>query len=314
MYQTTVTLNQATQRLDRFLKKLFPSVPHSVFARLCRTGRVRLDDKRCSVDTRILEGQLLVVQDIIVQRNGKVVHRREIPCPKNLQDFYDWVIYEDENLMALNKPFGMSTQGGTKVQHHVDAYLHHLNLANKTEWKLVHRLDKDTTGVLLIAKTISAARLLTGAFKEGAIEKTYLAITQGVPRFSEGEIKAPLKKRTISGQELMVEDPDGDRALTLYCVLERAAKTAALVELMPKTGLTHQLRAHLLILGTPILGDPKYKGNKEPLENVASRLHLHAHSVKIPPIFGKKPIFIKALLPQIFKETSEQLGFTINGL
>jgi 23S rRNA pseudouridine955/2504/2580 synthase len=311
MHELTISSNHETQRLDRFLKKEFPHIPYSAWARLCRKGLIRLDKKRCALDTRLIAGQVLTIRGVGVEEKGHAYPKKPVEQkrPKNLQAFHDWIIYEDQNLLAINKPNHVATQGGTKVQHHVDAYLRYLNHTQGTDWKLVHRLDKDTSGVLLIAKNLESARLLTKAFKEGVIEKTYLAITQGTPRYLEGEIKAPLKKRFISGQELMVEDNTGDRALTVYRVLEHAAKTAALLELFPKTGRTHQLRAHLLILGTPILGDPKYKNDQASLENVISKLHLHASSIKIPGIFGKKTITIKAPPPETFLATCKQLGF-----
>ena len=311
MHEIIISSHQAAERLDRSLKRLYPTVPYSVWARLCRTGKIRLDKKRVGLDDRLIEGQVLTIRGVDLEA-GKPSSGQSKPHikPKDLQTFHDWIIYEDQNLLAINKPNHIATQGGTKVHHHVDGYLQHLNHVNGTEWKLVHRLDKDTSGVLLIAKTLEAARSLTQAFKEGIIEKTYLALTLGVPFPLEGEVKASLQKKRISGQELMVEDPEGDRALTLYRVLEHAGKKASLMELKPKTGRTHQLRAHLLILGTPILGDPKYKNNKEPLENIIPKLHLHAHQVKFSGIFGKKTITIQAPPPESFLGTCHQLGFT----
>jgi 23S rRNA pseudouridine955/2504/2580 synthase len=312
MKEIIIPSHEAGQRLDRFLKKSYPHIPYGLWARLARTGKLRLDKKRVHLSDMTQESQVLMIRGASLDEAPNTMPPKERKLsPKDAQNFNDWMIYEDEYLVAINKPANMATQGGTKVQRHVDAYLHHLNHTQNLHWKLVHRLDKDTSGVLLIAKNVQVARTLTQAFKDGVLEKTYWAITLGVPNPPEGEIYAPLQKQNIGGQELMVQDPEGDRAVTLYRVMDFAHNKAALVELTPKTGRTHQLRAHMLILGTPILGDPKYKNDHLSIDNVVQKLHLHARSIRIPNLFGKGPLTITAPPNTVFVQTCEQLGFEL---
>ncbi len=312
MKEITIPAHEVGQRLDRFLKKTYPHIPYGLWARLVRTGKLRVDKKRCQLGDMTQEGQVLMIRGAALEEDQTIASPKErILSPKDTQNFNDWIIYEDDYLVAINKPANIATQGGTKVQRHVDAYLHHLNHTQNFQWKLVHRLDKDTSGVLLIAKNVQVARILTQAFKDGVMEKTYWAITIGVPVPMEGEINAPLLKRNIAGQELMVKDPDGDRALTLYRVLDFAHNKAAFVELTPKTGRTHQLRAHTLLIGTPILGDPKYQNNHQGLDNMTQKLHLHARSITLPNLFGKGPLTIKAPVNDVFMGTCKQLGFEL---
>jgi 23S rRNA pseudouridine955/2504/2580 synthase len=313
MKEIIIPPHEAGQRLDRFLKKSFPHIPYGLWARLARTGKLRVDKKRVHLSDMTEASQVLMIRGASLDEvpNTAVPKERKI-SPKDAQDFNDWIIYEDEYLIAINKPASIATQGGTKVQRHVDAYLHHINHSQNLQWKLVHRLDKDTSGVLLIAKNVQVARTLTQAFKDGVMEKTYWALTLGVPNPMEGEINARLKKQNIAGQELMVEDPEGDRALTLYRVVDFAHTKAAFVELTPKTGRTHQLRAHMVILGTPIVGDPKYKIIDQPaIDNIAQKLHLHARSIQIPNLFGKGPLVITAPPNAVFIQTCDQLGFKL---
>lgn len=314
MKEWVVPLDYDGQRLDRFLKQQLPAVPHSFLARLARTGKLRVDKKRTSLNARLKDGQHVTLYALFSENKEKSLSTRSSSRPlssKDLQTFHRWIIYENDHFLAINKPMHVATQGGAKVTHHVDAYLHHLNYVHQRSWKLVHRLDKDTSGVLLIAKNIQAARILTKAFKDAAIEKTYWALTMGVPTPLIGEIKAPLLKKMIGGQELVVEDPQGDRAFTSYRVLDVAGRKAALVELMPRTGRTHQLRAHMLILGTPILGDPKYKNDRVPIENIPSTLHLHAASLKMPDLFGGGPVTIEARPGESFLKSCALLGFQV---
>ena len=311
MKEIIIPSEDAGQRLDRFLKKSYAHIPYGLWARLVRTGKIRLDKKRVHLGDSLQLGQSLMIRGVSLEEDAAPPPKERKLSIKDVQGFNEWMIYEDDYLVAINKPASVATQGGTKVQRHVDAYLHYLNHTQNLNWKLVHRLDKDTSGVLLIAKNVQVARILTQAFKEGVFEKTYWALTLGVPNPMEGEINAPLKKHMLSGQELMVKDPEGDRALTLYRVIDFAHNKAAFVELTPKTGRTHQLRAHMLILGTPILGDPKYKNDQPNIDNVVQKLHLHARSIKIPDLFGKGPLTITAPPNTLFLQTCDQLGFAL---
>ena len=310
MKEITIYPEDADQRLDRFLKKHFPHIPYGLWARLVRTGKVRLDKKKVTLNERIYSGQVIMIRGTTLEpRENDPKPKIPTFTSKETQAFHSWVLYEDDHLIAINKPAGVATQGGLKVAQHVDAFLQYLNHENNADWKLVHRLDRDTSGVLLIAKNLAAARILTKAFKDGVIEKTYWALTLGVPDPEEGEIHARLSKQNFGGQELMAEDPKGDRAVTYYKILDFAYRKAAFVELSPQTGRTHQLRVHMQCIGTPILGDPKYKTDQDPIENIANKLHLHARCVVIPNLFGTGHLTITAEPNDVFLKTCDQLGF-----
>lgn len=311
MEEIIITPEDAEQRLDRFLKKRFSFVPYGLWARLARTGKLRLNKRKVPLGTALAEGDVLMIRGVDLREKPVDAKRpkKSLLSSKEAQTFHEWVIHEDDNIIAINKPANVATQGGTRVQTHVDAYLQHLNHEKGTQLKLVHRLDRDTSGVLLIAKHAKAARLLTQAFKEGTIQKTYWALTLGVPELLEGEVKAPLMKKNIGGQELMVVDPKGDRAVTHYNVVEFAGSRVSFMALTPTTGRTHQLRVHMQYLGTPILGDPKYKGEREPIDNVAAKLHLHARSIEVPNLFGKGVLRVVAPPNAVFLKTCDQLGF-----
>lgn len=317
MKEFVIDAHEADQRLDRFLKKQFPHVPYGLWARLARTGKIRLDKKKVPLGERLYAGQVLTVRGVPEEDAAPKRHPKGKPLmPKEIKQFQSWVLYENDHFLALNKPQGTATQGGIKVRRSVDEYLHHLNFQHNTEWKLVHRLDRDTSGVLLVAKNTQAARALTEAFKKGLMDKTYWAMTLGVPDPEEGEIRNRLKKRSIGGQELMVVDDEGDFACTEYRVKDHAYNKAAFVELKPQTGRTHQLRVHMQGLGTPILGDPKYRKLEEgqAIENIIPKLHLHAYSIRVPSLLGAKAITVTAPPSDVLVKTSEQIGFELSRL
>ena len=296
------------QRLDRFLKTTYPQVPYGVWARLSRTGKIRLNEKKVLLNHRISEGESLTIRGVdLNQKEPKVS-----PLSKEEERiFRSWILSENDAYLVLNKPPGIATQGGVKVARHVDFYLKGMNALNGTEWKLVHRLDRDTSGLLLVAKNRKVAQFLTQSFKEGQIQKTYWAITLGVPEVEEGDIIGRLKKKNMGGQELMVLDPEGLYAETSYKVLDFAAQKAALVALLPKTGRTHQLRVHLLSMKTPILGDPKYfMEDREGIPNTVAKLHLHAYALSVPKFEGMKSKSFQVQPPTHFMKTLEQLGLS----
>ena len=219
--------------------------------------------------------------------------------------FDDMVLAEGRGWIAINKPSGLAVQGGTSIATHVDGMLQALASHTNGRLRLVHRIDKDTSGVLLLAKTLESARALTEAFHRHKIEKTYLAIVMGMPAES-GKIRAPLKKLAGKFGEKMVVDDDGQDATTLYRRIDHAGRKLSLMALRPVSGRTHQLRVHMQHINTPICGDGKYGGDAaHPGDMVARRLHLHAWQVKLAD--GK---VITAPLSPHFSASMEQLGLT----
>jgi len=216
------------------------------------------------------------------------------------------VLAEGRGWIAINKPSGLAVQGGTSISTHIDGMLQALAPHTNGRLRLVHRIDKDTSGVLLLAKTLESARALTEAFHRHKIEKTYLAIVMGMPAES-GKIRAPLKKLAGKFGEKMVVDDDGQDATTLYRRIDHAGRKLSLMALRPVSGRTHQLRVHMQHINTPICGDGKYGGDAaHPGAMVARRLHLHAWQVKLAD--GK---VITAPLSPHFAASMEQLGLAL---
>ncbi len=216
-------------------------------------------------------------------------------------------------MIAIDKPPGLAVQGGSAVTRHLDQMLDGLAEPGEERPRLVHRLDKDTSGLLLLARTARAAARLTRAFRDGEIGKTYWAIVVGLPPLPRGRIDLPLAKRAgPGGERTRLDDAGGRRAITEYAVLDRAGRRAAWLALRPLTGRTHQLRAHAAAIGTPILGDGKY-GGAEAFPSgldVARRLHLHARALRVPNGRGGWTA-LEAPPPPHFRETLKALGFEI---
>jgi 23S rRNA pseudouridine955/2504/2580 synthase len=222
----------------------------------------------------------------------------------------DSVLYRDRDLIAIDKPAGLAVQGGTGTDRHLDQMLDALRFDAPERPRLVHRLDKDTSGVLLLARSAAAARWIGEAFRGRDARKVYWAVVAGVPRPRQGKIDAPLAKLPGAAGERMAIDEAGKRAITLYAVLDTLGDKAAWVALMPLTGRTHQLRAHMALIGHPILGDGKYGGAASRLEipGIARELHLHARSIELPRPAGR-PVHVEAPLPKALQATWEAMGF-----
>jgi 23S rRNA pseudouridine955/2504/2580 synthase len=300
-------------RLDRWFKRNLPEVSFSQVSRWARTGQLRLDGKRAAPGDRILAGQ-----SIRVPPQGE----EQAPAPKKapsrpalsadeVEFVRGLVIHEDKAAIVVNKPPGLATQGGTKTHEHLDRLLDGLVEEGAARPKLVHRLDKDTSGALLVARTPRAAAAFSKSFSGRTARKVYWAIVTGVPSIDDGMIDLPLGKQPGSGGEKMhVDESDsGLPSRTRYRVIDQAGNRAAWVELQPLTGRTHQLRAHMLAIGHPILGDGKYGGQDAFLTGAISRkLHLHARRIRIDHPDGGR-IDVTAELPDHFAATIETLGF-----
>jgi 23S rRNA pseudouridine955/2504/2580 synthase len=260
---------------------------------------------------RIEAGQEIRVPpaEAVPERTARPQPKREHISEEEEQLVRDMVIHEDANAFVLNKPPGLATQGGTKTHQHLDRLLDGL-ASEAGRPKLVHRLDKDTSGALLVAKTARSAGHFAKAFSGRTARKIYWALVVGVPERSEGIIDAPLAKQPGTGGEKMhISEEHGLPAKTRWRVIDRAGNRAAWVELQPLTGRTHQLRAHMAAIGHPIVGDAKYGGAEAFLTGGISRkLHLHARRIRIDAPDGRK-IDVTAELPPHFAETLATLGF-----
>jgi 23S rRNA pseudouridine955/2504/2580 synthase len=311
----TVTDDEADIRLDRWFRRHFPGVPQSAIQKLCRTGQVRVDGKRAEAATRLASGQAVRVPPLPSTPDPKPI---PIANPHATREIEAMTVYQDDHLMILDKPYGVSVQGGPGITRHIDGMLEGLRNAKGERPRLVHRLDRDTTGVLLIARTPGVAAKLAAAFRGRDMDKTYWAIVAGRPVPVEGEIDLPLKRiggergeRTAPAER---DDEDAARAITGYRTLDHAARKLAWLELKPLTGRTHQLRVHCVAIRAPILGDVKYARPDQnnafaaTVAGLSEKLHLHARSLVFPHPAGGE-MHIEADLPPHMRETFHMLGF-----
>lgn len=326
----TIGEDEGEQRLDRWLKRRFPHLGQGRIEKMCRKGECRVDGSRVKPATRVLAGQSV--------RIPPIPEPGDLPPPstpkvsaKDAAMIRSCVIYQDDHIIALNKPPGLPVQGGSGHTRHVDGLSEALQYDYDEKPRLVHRLDKDTSGVLLLARTRMTAQALTAAMRHRKTRKIYWALVAGVPTPYLGEIKFGLVKagghgRGGEGEKMhavhpreMDKTPGAKRAHTLYATLYRVASRAAWVAMEPVTGRTHQLRAHMAEIGHPIIGDGKYGGSGQ--ENmgdgwgaqlggiISKKLHLHARTMGIThPVTGD-PLVIHAPLPDHMADTWDTLGW-----
>ncbi|HIJ38388.1 MAG TPA: RluA family pseudouridine synthase, partial [Rhodospirillaceae bacterium] len=247
--------------------------------------QIRVDGKRAKANQRLDVGQAIRVPPLGNEEAQLPKKRVAAVAPAELKAILDAVLYKDQDVIVLNKPPGLAVQGGTNLELHLDAMLDALCFESDERPRLVHRLDKDTSGVLLLGRTASATARLAAAFRSRTARKCYWALVVGVPKHPQGRIDAPLAKIAGRlGDKVEIDEEDGRHAVTYYRVVEAAAKKAAWLELEPRTGRTHQLRAHCALLGTPIQGDGKY-GSKDAFlsaQGISRKLHLHARAIEVP--------------------------------
>ena len=298
-------------RLDRWFKRHREGTPHALLARWARSGQLTLDGKKADVSDRIATGQKLVMPTPPVETVARPARKGRPLTDADVELATGMMIHRDASAIVLNKLPGLATQGGTKTEQHVDGLLDALKFDGPTRPKLVHRLDKDTSGALLIARTPRAAAYFAKSFSNRSAKKTYWALIVGVPDIQQGEIDLPLAKQPGSGGEKMHVHDSGLASKTRYRVIERAGNSAAWVELQPLTGRTHQLRVHMAAIGHPIVGDGKYGGQDAFLTGTISRkLHLHARRLRIDHPDGGQ-IDVTAELPEHFADSMANLGFDL---
>ncbi len=313
----TVNADEDDTRLDRWLKRKFHGLTQGQVEKACRTGEIRVDGARAKANTRVKAGQSVRVPPMTTAkgREGDEEDRPRATVKSSDADMIrSLVIYEDDQIIALNKPSGVAVQGGTGTTRHIDAMSRALVDDTAEKPRLVHRLDRDTTGVLVLAKTVGSANQLGQLFRSRELDKIYWAVTLGVPHPVAGDIRGWMIKSAGPGsdKEKMRTAEQNEKgavhALTLYSVVQNAGRKAAWVALKPETGRTHQLRFHMAELGTAILGDHKYTCDREVPAGLADGLHLHARALRLPNK-GGPPIEIVADLPAHMKKTFEVLGF-----
>ena len=317
-----VSGDEAGLRLDRWFQRHFPELSHGALQKLLRTGQVRLDGKRVEGKDRVEPGQTVrlppgVTAAPVPSSQSRPKAAKPQLSERETQEIQSLVIHRDDWVIALNKPSGLAVQGGSGTERHVDGLLDGLRFGFEDRPRLVHRLDKDTSGLLLIARTGQAAKRLSESFRDRETEKLYWAVVVGVPPKMEGAIDLPLAKRpgARDRETMQVDHEEGQKALTHFKVMDRAGDRAALMALWPRTGRTHQLRVHCAEIGCPILGDRKYGGEEALLSAVADsrRLHLHARRLTLPHPSGKGTLRLQAEPPAHFKRTLEAFGFSATG-
>lgn len=330
--------NEGESRLDRWLKKHFPSLTQGAIEKMCRTGQCRVDGARVKASTRVAPGMEVRIPPLpeggTEAPESRAQARREATQISAADEkmIQASVLWKDEHIIALNKPPGLPSQGGSgQGDRHVDGLLEALKFGYKDRPKMVHRLDKDTSGVLLIARTDRVARALSEAFRLKTTRKIYWAAVAGVPSPKMGTIryglvKAPGHGRGGEGEKMICihpskvdATPDAKRATTDFAVIDALGSRVSWVGLVPITGRTHQLRAHMAELGHPIVGDGKYGGSGQ--ENpgdgwgaqlggeISRKLHLHARSISFDHPITKKRITLTAPLPEHMARTWKTLGW-----
>jgi 23S rRNA pseudouridine955/2504/2580 synthase len=312
-------------RLDRWFKRYFPQVPHGFVEKSIRTGIVRLDGKKSESAARVKAGQIILIknpefgdneeknQEAARNSVKKKEEKRMNISVDDIKMLQDAILYKDERILVINKPAGLAVQGGTNMERNLDDMLGALQFDKKDKPRLVHRLDKDTSGALILARDVRTAAELSEHFRSKEIRKIYWALIMGEPDIAEGKIDLPLAK-VESGKDSRMEHVDvdedrGKKAITRYLVLESLAGRISWVELEPITGRTHQLRVHMAAIGHPIVGDGKYGGADAFIEgiDIAKQLHLHARRVEIPDWKGKT-LVVEAPMPKHMKKSFAELG------
>jgi len=307
-----VGTEEGDTRLDRWFRRHFPALTQGALQKMLRTGQVRVDGKRVEANTRLLPGQEIRIPPLPdtpapAPRAPKAVDERDRKALEAM------VIHRDKDVLVLDKPHGLPVQGGPSISRHLDGMLDALRFDSEERPRLVHRLDKDTSGVLVLARTVAAAAKLAAAFRGRDVEKTYWAVTVGEPTPAAGRIDLALVKQGGPRGERTTAAEPGDReaarAVTDFRTLDAVRRRTAWLELKPITGRTHQLRVHCAeALGCPILGDGKYGGAAAHMEGLPGQLHLHARALRLPHPAGGT-LEVMAPLPPHMKETFAFFGF-----
>jgi 23S rRNA pseudouridine955/2504/2580 synthase len=308
----SVTTDESGMRVDRFFEGRFPGLSFSHIQRIIRKGEVRVNGKRTQPKARLEAGQAVRIPPLKIEAPAP---RDDAPAAQKDRAFLKLItLYEDADVMVLNKPMGLAVQGGSGTTRHIDGMLGTMRGPDGQRPRLVHRLDKDTAGCLLVAKTRFAAAALAKTFRSRSARKIYWALVAGVPKPAQGRISTYLAKQEVEEDSYMRIVKHGEKnavhAVTYYAVVEPAAHKFAWISLKPVTGRTHQLRAHMAHVGNPIVGDPKYFNieNWEFPGGVQNKLHLLARRIAVPHPRGGL-IDVSAPLPPHMEQSWNLLGF-----
>lgn len=313
-----VDTDEAGMRIDRWFKVHYPGLGFGALQKLLRSGQIRVDGGRVKSDSRVQPGQVVRVPPLDVDKvkTGPIAGK-ELKHAGDHELLSRMLLHEDDKVIVLNKPAGLAVQGGSGVNRHIDQMLEVWTNQRGEKPRLVHRLDRDTSGVLVIARTRGAAQKLTAAFRERDTKKTYWSLVKGVPRKKEDKISTWLvKEQTPDGDRMRIAkhgEEGADHAVSFYRTIDTIAHRLAWLEMEPYTGRTHQLRVHALHIGHPIIGDPKYfvdDPNWDFPGGVQKRLHLHARHIDIPHPNGGR-LKVTAPLPPHMEQTWNLLGLNI---
>ncbi len=311
----TVAPDEAGMRIDRFLGARFPQLPFTRVQSIVRKGELRVDGKRAKPNDRLEPGSSVRVPPLKLEQPTDRP-RSAAKVEGDAEFLRSLILYEDADMMILNKPFGLAVQGGSGTVRHVDGLLEALTGPDGQRPRLVHRLDKDTAGCLIVAKTRLAAATLAKSFRSRAARKIYWALVAGVPRTRQGRVSTYLVKDEPTDADARMRvakhgDEGASHALTYYATIDQAAQKLAWLSLKPVTGRTHQLRAHAAHIGHPIVGDPKYFDveNWELPGGIQNRLHLLARRIVIPHPRTGQPVDVSAPLPPHMAQSWNLLGF-----
>ncbi|MCR6499545.1 RluA family pseudouridine synthase [Shinella sp. CPCC 101442] len=310
--------DEAGMRLDRWFKTHYPGLGFGPLQKLLRSGQVRVDGGRVKSDTRVQPGQMIRVPPMEVDAKAAKagpIAGRDLKHSSDHELLSRMLLHEDDKVIVLNKPPGIAVQGGSGINRHIDQMLEAWTSPKGEKPRLVHRLDRDTSGVLVIARTRGAAQKLTAAFRERDTKKTYWSLVMGVPKKREDKISTWLvKEQTPDGDRMRIakHGEDGaDHAVSFYRIIEQAAQNFAWLEMEPYTGRTHQLRVHAAHIGHPIIGDPKYfeaEFNWAFPGGVQNKLHLHARRIDVPHPSGGR-LRVTAPMPAHMVQTWNLFGF-----
>jgi len=309
-----VVRDEDGMRLDRWFRVHFPQVTFAYLNKLARTGQLRVEGKRVKPNARLEAGQEIRVPPLAFEaRPADAPSVEAKPLTKDERKLFDsMILHEDKDIYVLNKPAGLAVQGGTKTHRHIDGLLIGLGAELGERPRLVHRLDRETSGVLVIAKRRAVAASLGKLFATRTVRKIYWAGVKGVPKPAQGKIDiALIKAAGPDGDRVRVADADEEeaqRAVTHYSVIDKAPPVMAWMSLKPSTGRQHQLRAHMAHIGHPILGDDKYGGHEDLPAAIPNRLHLHARRIVFPHPRGGT-VDVTAPLPPHMRETWALFGF-----
>ena len=304
--QETVRPEEAGLRFDCWCRQRFPQLGHGALQKLLRTGQFRLDGKRVGAGDRLVAGQTVRVPPLPDVAPSPPAAKPRVPA-RDAAFVRGLVLHQDDDLIVLNKPAGLAVQGGTGTSRHLDAMLGAFG-EGEARPRLVHRLDRDTSGLLVVARSQAVARELAFAFQQHRVRKLYWAVVVGRPQRNQGEIDLPLAKQGPPGRERMeADEAEGRRARTAWRVLAAAGKAGAWLSLLPLTGRTHQLRAHCAALGCPIQGDAKYGGEAALPAGAPAGLMLHAREIDLPRPGGRR-LRLSAEPPPAFRESLKRLG------